>query len=188
MNYQDSFAAAYDKTLLLELDPNMQHRDFVDPFTKEEIDFIVKSSIDFFKSFGCLSSSDLAHQCIPLNIFLRNYLRERLSIESFITVGSVILNGEWVYGVASYEAITKELLKPDKENPLSIHTWLTLNDGSVLDCTLEGYLDVKLGRGEHRIDECMGFFSSGVTPSGDTYIPFLVGEDFLRKVGAFTVA
>jgi len=66
----------------------------------------------------------------------------------------------------SYENTERELNSPDLNNSIKAHIWLTLSDGTIIDCTAEADNVENAKSGYHH--------------------PYLIGADFLLEtVGCF---
>lgn len=141
---------------------------------------------DYLYSIGLSKSSELANKCIPVHMHLQPLLQEHVSIESYVTIGDKYFH-DYVYCEMSYESILKELQNPNIEASLKAHVWLTLRDGSVLDCTGEAHMDLLFNRGDHPTHQCIAYIPSDKPVSNGYYRPYLVGSEFLKRTGAFAI-
>jgi hypothetical protein len=105
------------------------------------------------------------HQNSRLNappfILLCSFFNE-LDLDSYITIGGRYWD-DYIYCEMPYENIERELNSPDLNNSIKAHIWLTLSDGTIIDCTAETDNVENAKSGYHR--------------------PYLIGADFLLKTG-----
>jgi hypothetical protein len=186
MNYKARFIEAVSKTREVGL-----QIDFLDtaplPFTKS----ITKSKhrsllilcAESLNSLGYKSSTELAGRCIPVHLFLQKILKKELKLNSYITIGDRYWNDKDIYCEMSYAEILKELKEPST-TPINAHVWLTLSDGSILDCTAEAHIDVLENRGVHPVDNCISFFRPGAELKSGYHRPYIVGKEFLLKTNS----
>lgn len=83
------------------------------------------------------------------------------------------------------ESIIKELDSQNIHEPVKAHVWLTLADGTILDCTAEAHADLLFQRGNHPAHNCMMLVDPNQPENAKEgyHRPFLVGPDFLEKTG-----
>lgn len=186
MNYKTRFIAAYQKSSEIGLEPDCKALPFQKKLSKNKIQTILHSCADYLYSVSFEKSSDLASNCIPVHFQIQAMLREKLSVDSFITIGDKVWS-DYVYCKMSYRAIQQELGSPSVTSPLKAHVWLTLGDGSVLDCTGEAHMDILFDRGEHPTHKCFAFIPPEKSVSDGYYRPYLVGSEFLKKSGALAI-
>lgn len=134
--------------------------------------------------YGYNSSSDLAGKCTPVHLMLRQHLKNDLGIDSFITVGDRFWD-DYVYCEMTKESIEKELNHKNVNEPIKAHVWLTLTDGTILDCTAEAHADLLFKRGEHPSHECIMIVEPGKEEDAKSgyHRPVLVGTGFLEQTG-----
>lgn len=147
---------------------------------------ILQVCVDYIYSIEFNNSSDLAGKCIPVYMALQSLLCKVLSVESYITIGDRVWS-DYIYCEMSYDYIIRELEKTNINDALKAHVWLTLRDGSVLDCTGEAYMDLLFKRGNHPTHECVAYFPPDKNLSDGFYRPYLVGSAFLTHIGAYAV-
>jgi len=186
LNYKTRFVTAYHKSSEVGLEPDCQALPFKKKLSKKKVQEIRQFCIDYLYSIGLTKSSELANKCIPVHMHLQPLIREHLSVESYITIGDKYWD-DYVYCKMSYETILQELQDPDVEASLKAHVWLTLRDGSVLDCTGEAHMDLLFNRGDHHTHQCIAYIPSDKPVSDGYYRPYLVGSEFLKRVGAFAI-
>lgn len=147
--------------------------------TLKEIPSVVKDTV------GYLSVSAVAGQCLSYHLRLRSALRDYFGTEVTYTIGYVSMGEETIF--EQTEEQMKGLMSSKGFRPLlNIHAWLTLPTCEVMDFTLpttyavmnqteqgygEGYGGVIAGHADH-------------LQQGVRYRPMLLGEDYLRKIGA----
>lgn len=186
MNYKDMFIKSYHETLKIGLDPGSKVLPFKATISKKKVDQILTFCAMHLRLMGFTRSSELAGKCIPVHIELQFLLREKFSVKSNITIGDKFWN-DYVYCEMSYKSIEQELQKPNINNPIKAHVWLTLSDGSILDCTGEAHMDVIWKRGDFPAENCIAYVPSDKVMSNGYYRPYLVGGDFLIKTGAIRI-
>ncbi|AKO51386.1 hypothetical protein ABA45_02275 [Marinobacter psychrophilus] len=186
MDYKKRFIAAHKKSSELGLNPEPQALPFAKEYSKQRVQKILQACADYLYSCELETSSDLATNCIPIHMQLQAFLREHLSVRSSITIGDKFWK-DYVYCHMSYQDILEELQHPMADAALKAHVWLTLGDGSVLDCTGEAHMDLLFNRSEHPTHECFAFVRPSQTIPDGYYRPYLVGSDFLERTGAFAI-
>lgn len=132
-------------------------------------------------SLGLESSRSLNGNCIQVHDQLQAHL-QRHGIESHMTIGSMHGQG-WHYGSASTDELLAELEGPDRAREIKIHTWLTLNDASVLDWTGQAWYDTKVNE-DHPVEACLVYLPKGVQCERHYYKPLLVGREYLIRIGS----
>lgn len=177
---------AFQKSLELGLASKNQALSFEQVLSKEQVHEVLHLCADYLYEVGLTQSSDLAKNCIPVHMHLQPLLKDYLALDSFITIGDKYWK-DYVYCEMSYESIQEELRNPDIGASLKAHIWLTLADGSVLDCTGEAHMDLLLNRGNHPAHKCLVYHSPDESIPDGYYRPFLVGSEFLIRTGAFSI-
>ncbi|MBB2777204.1 UNVERIFIED_ORG: hypothetical protein HNP28_002527 [Comamonas terrigena] len=132
---------------------------------------------------GFVDSKSLAGNCIKINSWLAEHLASH-GVKCVITIGSMCLDHGKVYMPLTYEALKAELDAPNINKDIDIHAWLTLEDGTIVDWVGPAWYDQFIGR-NYPVNECMDVLMHG--HFGDSpyrYLPYLIGDEFLRKVGA----
>ena len=127
MNYKDMFIKSYHETLKIGLDPGSKVLPFKATISKKKVDQILTFCAMHLRLMGFTRSSELAGKCIPVHIELQFLLREKFSVKSNITIGDKFWN-DYVYCEMSYKSIEQELQKPNINNPIKAHVWLTLSE------------------------------------------------------------
>ncbi|WP_313437076.1 hypothetical protein [Stenotrophomonas sp.] len=132
-------------------------------------------------SLGLDSSRSLNGNCIQVHDQLQAHLQHR-GVESHLTIGSMHGQG-WDYCSTSVDELLAEMADPDPEREIRAHTWLTLNDGSVLDWT--GLASWHTQENEnHPAASCLVYFKQGVQSETHYYHPLLVGREYLIRTGS----
>lgn len=72
---------------------------------------------------------------------------------------------------------------PDPERKIRAHTWLTLNDGSVLDWTGQTWRDAQASA-NHAAEFCLVYFQQGAQDETHYYHLVLVGREYLIRTGS----
>ncbi|MDH0380663.1 hypothetical protein [Comamonas aquatica] len=132
---------------------------------------------------GFVDSKSLAGNCIQINSWLAQHLADH-GVKSVITMGSMYLEHGFVYMALTHDALKAELDAPSPDEGLKVHAWLTLEDGTIVDWVGPAWYDQFIGS-NYPVRECMDVLMHG--HFGDSpyrYLPYLVGDEFLRRVGA----
>ncbi|WP_037428110.1 hypothetical protein [Shewanella colwelliana] len=187
MNYKERFIKAVLATKELGLKVDKEPLPIEKALSKSKLQSIQLLCFEVLKFRGYSYSSDLAQKCIPVHLDLKHFLKLYLDVDSYITVGDRYWD-DYVYCEMSYESIKDELANPGRGD-LKAHVWLTLSDGTLLDCTAEAHADLIFGRPEYPIEQCIMLIKP--TEVNDAkkgfHRPYLVGIDFLEKSGACRV-
>lgn len=188
MTYKDRCIAAIQRTSELNLTLEKNPLPFSRSIRTKTNNILVESA-RALQLAGYNSSSDLAKKCIPVHLILNMHLKDTLNVDSYITIGDRYWSEKDIYCEMSYLEIERELNSPNPQLALDAHVWLTLSDGSILDCTSEAHLDIIQSRGIHRSDQCMTFIKANEKENTESgyYRPFLFGADFLVKTAAAPV-
>jgi hypothetical protein len=188
LSYKDRFENALGKTKELGLVLQDVQYHFEAPLSFEIKRKVLQSCVDILLAHGYSNSSSLAENCTVIHLLMHRHLKNELGVDSYITIGDYYW-GDYVYCEMSYDGIKCELTQPDINKPIKAHVWLTLTDGSIIDCTLQGHADLLFNRGNFPVEKCLMIVE--VNSSEDEvrgyHRPYLVGSDFLMKVGAMYV-
>lgn len=184
MNYEKRIISAIEKTKELGLELNSNLYPFTTALSHEQKRQALQLCVDVLYSKGYRQSSDLASNCTPVHLEMQYFLKSELNLDSFITIGDRYWD-DYVYCEMSYENIERELSSPDLSKPIKAHVWLTLSDGTILDCTAEAHADLLYKRGEHPIEQCLMLVEIGNVENAKSgyHRPYLIGADFLQKTG-----
>ena len=135
-------------------------------------------------SLGLDSSRLLNGNCIKVHDQLQAHLL-RHGVESHITIDSMHGQG-WDYCSTSVDELLAEMADPDPNREIRVHTWLTLNDGSVLDWTGQAWYDTQVNE-NYPAKSCLVYFQQGVQSETHYYHPVLVGWEYLIRTGSIRV-
>lgn len=184
MNYEKRFAAAVTKTLELGLLLPDDLQPFQKALSHEEKRQALNLCVEILRDHGFKTSKDLAGHCVQTHQMMRFFFQEKLGLQSYITIGD-IYSDDYTYCEMNYESIKNEILKPEYSKPLKAHVWLTLQDGTIIDCTAQAHDDLLRELGNYPIHECLRIVEID-TPDDKTnnyYRPYLIGSDYLRRTG-----
>jgi len=149
--------------------------------SKESLWPALAAFIDVLYARGIRNASSLNANCIPIHDDLQRFFAQ-LGIDSHITIGS--MHGpDWLYGAASSRYLEKELIAPDLEGELKAHTWVTLSDASIIDCTGQAWCYLQMGE-EHPTESCVMCLAPEDQQASRYYTPRLVGREFLFRTGS----
>ncbi len=141
----------------------------------QDIPYIVRDAL------GNAGAEEVAAQCLSYHMRLLPVLSDYFNTELTYTIGYVSMGSKTLFEQS--EEQMKALLKTGIENPqLQIHAWLTLPTCEIMDFTLpttyavvnktkEGYGSVLAGHADRLLNNVQ-------------YRPMLLGEDYLRRIGA----
>jgi len=129
-------------------------------------------------SQGLERSSALNGNCVMVHDQLQSYLAFH-DVPSHMTIGSMCGDG-WKYFDTSLADLERELAQPNGAEEIRVHTWLTLDDGSLLDWTGQAWLDVMTGA-EHKAEDCLIFMHQDEHATDRYYSPLLIGNEFLMR-------
>lgn len=183
--YKARFVSAIKHTEALGLNTGGSPIPWREKMSTKKARSVLHLSRDLLYSQGMRQSSHLARNCAPIHMELQRAIAIYLNMKSYITIGDRYWSDS-IYCEMTYSAIEMELANPSLGEPINAHVWLTLPDGSILDCTGEAHLDILSGRGEHPLDQCLTFIPPGREIRDGYHRPFLVGPDFLVRAGVFT--
>ncbi|MBC9071974.1 hypothetical protein IAI53_08365 [Thauera sp. CAU 1555] len=184
-SYKARFVSALKYTEKLGLDPGEKPVPWRGKISLKKARDVLLLSREVLDAAGMRQSSDLAMNCVAVHLKLQSAIYHYLKMKTYITIGDIFWS-DYVYCEMSHEAIEKELNNPMLGEPIKSHVWLTLQDGSILDCTGEAHLDLIFGREEHPLEQCLTFIPPDKNIEDGYRRPFLVGPEFLVKAGVFT--
>ncbi len=127
--------------------------------------------------------NDIAAQCMDFNLQIKKHL-EYITKDNFIyTIGYVQMNNEAMFKQTdkTLEELLKHGVQMEKNRTLDIHVWLTLPSMEIIDLTLSTTIG-KVNNDSKWFGRV--FMDHPDNFNGMEYIPLLVGDDFLRKIGA----
>lgn len=183
-SYKAKFVAAVKYTQQLGLEPGETPIPWRKISVKKARDVLL-IAWEVLNEAGMRKSSDLAKNCVAVHCKLQKDIYYYLKIKTYITIGDIYFS-DYVYCEMSHASIEKELNSPVLGKPINAHVWLTLPDGSILDCTGEAHLDLIFGRDEHPLEKCLTFIPPDENIKDGYRRPFLVGREFLDRAGVFT--
>ena len=120
--------------------------------------------------------------CFAIHATIAQAATEGLGVPAYLTIGDVRSEGKWLCNAD--EATIAELLKigPQHGGAVRLHAWITLPTMEIIDLTLptsiglqENIPDLVGSVVIKHVDELTG---------GISYRPLIVGDEFLRRIGA----
>ena len=132
-------------------------------------------------SLGFRDSRSLSGHCIQIHDHLQMFLQHH-GVESHITIGSMHGHG-WAYCSVPMDHLLAELKDPDLSGEVRVHTWLTLNDASILDWTGQAWYDTQTNE-NHPAESCLVYFAQGEQDESHYYNPVFVGREYLVRTGS----
>lgn len=139
---------------------------------------LLKIFSEHLYSIGFSSSKSLNGSCILVHDQLQQFLH-RHKIAAHMTIGSMHGQG-WDYCAVPLDVLLNEMVNPDVHKEIKIHTWLTLDDASILDWTGQAWYDVQV-KEDHPTERCLVYFSQGRQDDTHYYMPKFVGREFLLR-------
>jgi hypothetical protein len=194
-NYRDLFEKAVERTVELGLpEPEIQYVN-LSYFTPERLnafgEFIAKE-------FAPLFADGLVATCVIVHSGLLDAVEGFFGCHAYFTVGSVTTPRGEMYPLS--EEMVRKWLK-DKVNvfDLEIHTWITLDSMEIIDMTFLPTIANVSGRPElyKQVATNPDFLPHAqpqnaddplTLPNGMRYNPFLLGREFLTRLGAETIS
>lgn len=188
MKYIERLADAVDYTRRLGLKIEKCPLPLSEKIELSTMQHIFQLCGDALYHYGYQTSEDLAGQCTPVHLMLKAHLKSDMNIDSFITVGDRYWD-DYIYCKMSRESIESELENPSISEDIKAHVWLTLTDGTILDCTAEAHADLLFGRGLHPAHKCIMLVDPNQEEDAKSgyHRPYLVGTGFLEKTGMYQV-
>jgi hypothetical protein len=184
-SYKARFVSALNYTKKIGLEPGETPIPWRKNISVKKARDVLFLSRDVLGALGMRQSSDLAMNCVAVHFDLQRAIYQYLKMKTYITIGDIFWS-DYIYCEMSHESIEKEMTNPVLGEPIKSHVWLTLPDGSILDCTGEAHLDLIFGRAEHPLEECLSFIPPDKNIEDGYRRPFLVGPEFLVRAGVFT--
>ena len=142
---------------------------------------ILREFTQHLYSLGFDSSRSLSGSCIHVHDHLQACLQHH-GVESHMTIGSMHGQG-WDYCSTGMDQLLAELTNSDTSREIRVHTWLTLNDASVLDWTGQAWYHTQVNE-NHAVESCLVYFPQGVQDETHQYNPVLVGREYLVRTGS----
>lgn len=188
MNYIKRLIDAIDYTQSLGLKIEKSPLPLSNKIESSTMQNIFQLCGDALYHYGYQNSDDLAGKCTPVHLMLQYHLKRDMNIDSFITVGDRYWD-DYIYCEMSKGTIESELENPCIDRDIKAHVWLTLTDGTILDCTAEAHADLLFKRGLHPTHKCIML----VDPNQEENVksgyhrPYLIGTGFLEKIGMYQI-
>ena len=184
--YKTKFISAYHKTKELGLHIEGKPIPIGKALSDKKIEKICKISVEHLRISELKNSYDLAEKCIPVHMSLKEVLKENFNINTHVTIGDRYWD-DYIYCEMTYDSIAKEIDSPNLDSPLRAHVWLTLSDGTILDCTGEAHADLLFERGNFPSERCISLIRPDKRIQQGYHRPFLIGSAFLMKTGSYRV-
>ncbi|UOB73658.1 hypothetical protein [Pseudoalteromonas sp. APM04] len=184
MNYKKRIEDAVLRTQELQLKLPPSPVPFSKNISEDKKQEVLIHCLEMLQLHGFKSSQDLAGKCTDVHLMLQYFLKKDLNIDSYITIGDRYWH-DYIYCEMSDASIKSELNSPGLNEPIKAHVWLTLTDGTILDCTGEAHADLIFNRGNFPLHECIHLFAPNEKEDSieGYYRPYLIGIDFLEKTG-----
>lgn len=128
--------------------------------------------------------SDIALQCLSINLQLRDILSDYFGKEVYYTIGDIGLENRRMYEQTEDSLLS--MLENGAPGPsINLHAWITLPSMEIIDITFPtsyGQVnDIK-----EMIGATVALHPSELT-GGMSYHPMIIGEEFLYRLGALHV-
>jgi len=193
-NYRDLFEKAVERTVELGLpEPKIQY---------VKLSYFTPDCLDAFgkfiaKEFAHVFAYGLVATCVIVHSGLLDAVEEFFGCHAYFTVGSVTTPKAEMYPLSEEEV--RKWLK-DKVNvfDLKIHAWITLDSMEIIDMTFLPTIANISERPEHNKQiainpdllpraQSQNVDDLSTLPNGMRYNPFLIGREFLTRLGAETI-
>jgi len=184
--YKTKFISAYHKTKELGLHIEGKPIPIGKALPDKKIKNICEITLGMLRSSELKNSYDLAEKCIPVHMSLKEVLKKHLNVNAHVTIGDRYWD-DFIYCEMTYDSIVKEIESPSFDSPLRAHVWLTLSDGTILDCTGEAHSDLLFERGIYPSEQCISLIRPDKRIQQGYHRPFLIGSEFLTKTGSYRV-
>lgn len=176
--YYTEFNQAIERTQKLSLElPVVDFSDekYLSKEVHEQIPHIL------YETFGELDLNEVSQQCMSLHLRIQEPLSQFFGINFMYTLGYVHHPPHDIFKTEESQLISM-LEKGLESFALNMHAWLTLPSMEILDFSLSTTLALHYGwkEGHGRVITGM----SDELKHGLRYHPMLIGNDFLRKIGA----
>lgn len=130
---------------------------------------------------GELGIEEVVGQCLSLHLRLKEPLEEFFGVPIIYTIGYVHTPPTYMFKQSESELL--QLLRSGiVGNQVRLHTWLTLPSHEIIDLSLPTSLAVINGLSEGRGSVIASHAEE--LNNGVRYHPMLLGDDYLRKIGA----
>jgi hypothetical protein len=176
--YKEDFDNAYYRSCSFNLQaPTINYTDKL--FLTEELKCDLQELIA--EEFGRVNPQELSANCLAFHLKLKPFFEKILSSEIYFTIGYVTCKGQEFFHLDDSD-IT-ELLKNGINDKVDFHAWLTLPSMEIIDLTFLTTFAIR-----YNIEECMGglILSQADKLKGEMkFIPILIGDEFLSKIGAY---
>ncbi len=177
--YHDLLKKAVDDSLSLGLLNSENAPKFcAGKISQESVFALLRQFCEHLYSIGFSQSISLSGNCIRVHDELQQFLLYH-GIDAHMTIGSMHGQG-WSYCAESLDALLNEMADPDSQREIRIHTWLTLNDASIIDWTGQAWYDVQ-AKENHPAEKCLVYLPQGQQDETHYYIPKFVGREFLYR-------
>jgi len=121
----------------------------------------------------------LVGECFAVVPFVSVFL-VRAGIKHTVVIGDVLVDGESYFGATS-DSIYADLETGYEHNkPIDAHTWITLEDGTIIDLTILASYATKQGRSLPELDEAI--YISASPHKNFVHIPYHLGPEYVIKV------
>ncbi|WP_186164468.1 hypothetical protein [Burkholderia gladioli] len=129
-----------------------------------------------------MQAEDVAAQCFAVSSFLRERLQDVLGVPLTYTLGYVNLGDGPVFHTPVDTLKAMFDAGSHASRTLELHAWLTLPSREIIDLTLATTLGVV--RNEPELLGRFAFIHSDELVGNQSYHPQLLGEAYLRRIGA----
>jgi hypothetical protein len=145
------------------------------PKRLEQFPYVVSDAV------GELDLKAVVAQCLSFHWRIKAPLEDFFGVPILYTIGYVCKPPSFLFKQTESDLL--RLLQTGIQGPkLSIHAWLTLPSAEIIDLSLLTTIAVV-----HEKEECLGGVIAAHADElnhGLRYHPMLLGEDYLRKIGA----
>lgn len=177
-NYQSNIKKAFKNTEALGLKPCSSFEESSVVYDDGTRQVIINEIITYFYNEKKYNVGDIALKCFWVSQELQAFLKNRFNIVSHITTGNV-------YGAKlriNYESLTdlKKRLTHSIQTPIKSHTWLTLENHTIIDLTIPAnmYLEFNDPNFLYKV----GWVTIPFDKNSFVYEPLIMGYEYFEKI------
>jgi len=153
------------------------------PLKEVEIQKYLDVSCALLSETDLSNTRNLVENCALVHYLLGQSLNAR-NLPCHVTVGEFHRDGRPYFNFASIDELIQEASSPNHGDPIALHAWLTLPDGSVMDWTMLADMNVLEGNAPPLLQHCCIYMPANAFDPDFFYVPKLVGHSYLEKIGA----
>lgn len=179
LSYEDEFKNAYIRTHEWGL-------------KFPDVEYSSESVLSGFRGADCLrviqdissqyTAEEISKQCFWYMLTIKDALQKALNTQLYYTLGYVQFNDKPVFYTPDNELKGKMLSSVEMGSALNLHAWLTTPNLEIIDLTFGTTYGI-VNNNPDVIGRC-AFQHYSAFDDNMVYHPQLIGDDYLRKIGA----